>query len=124
MERLLFSSLFFLASQSLALPGVPPTARGMAPVGARGPPTTSGWLPLTTGFTPAPECSRLTMVHSQRYAVLVQGCYGLDESCCPPEPLRYATTYSPGRCPVGYVTHDPHVGLDRIGTDTVEWEAT
>ncbi|KAM7187802.1 hypothetical protein V8F33_011017 [Rhypophila sp. PSN 637] len=84
----------------------------------------TSWHPLITGFTPAPECSSLTIVHRQRYVGVFQGCYGHDESCCPPESLRGTDTYSPGRCPIGYTTQDPHVGLDRLGTDTEEWEAT
>ncbi|KAM7200864.1 hypothetical protein V8F20_005106 [Naviculisporaceae sp. PSN 640] len=85
---------------------------------------TTTWLPLITGFTPPAECSSLTIVHQQRYVGVYQGCVGRDESCCPPESLRRITTYSPGRCPTGYTTQDPHVGLDRLGTDTEEWEAT
>jgi hypothetical protein len=86
--------------------------------------STTTWPPLTTGFTPPPECFSLTVVHSQRYVAFFVGCVGSDESCCPPESIGYATIYSPGRCPTGYYARDPHVGLDRLGMDTVEWEAT
>lgn len=86
-------------------------------------PTTTSWRPLTTVFTPAPECSSLTVLHQDRKVDIYQGCVGLDASCCPPS-WRDSNTYSPGRCPLGYTVEDAHVGLDPIGTDTVEWEAT
>jgi len=85
--------------------------------------TSTGFMPLTTGFTPPPECSSLTIVHSQRYVALYQGCVGTDPTCCP-QSGRLNNTYSPGVCPSGYVAHDAHVGLDRLAVDTLEWEAT
>ena len=81
--------------------------------------STTGFAALTTVFTPAPECTSLTIVHAQRYVAVYTGCVGADPSCCPPTG-RLNNTYSPGICPSGYVTHDPHVGLDRLAMDTVE----
>jgi hypothetical protein len=83
----------------------------------------TGFAPLTTVFTPAPECSSLTIVHQQRYVAVYSGCVGVDPSCCP-QTGRLNNTWSPGVCPSGYVTTDPHVGLDRLAIDTMEWEAT
>ena len=85
--------------------------------------TSTGFVPLTTTFAPAPECSSLTIIHIQRQAAVYQGCVGADPSCCP-QSGRLNNTYSPGICPSGYITKDAHVGLDRLGTDTLEWQAT
>ncbi|KAH8586644.1 hypothetical protein B0O99DRAFT_50649 [Bisporella sp. PMI_857] len=85
--------------------------------------TSTGFVPLTTGFTPAPECSSITIVHSQRDVAVYQGCVGSDPSCCP-QSGRLNNTYSPGVCPSGYISKDAHVGLDRLAIDTLEWEAT
>src|SRR5436305_587850 len=85
--------------------------------------TSTGFAPLTTVFTPAPECSSLTIVHQQRYVAVYSGCVGADPSCCPPTG-RLNNTWSPGVCPSGYVTMDAHVGLDPLAIDTAEWEAT
>jgi hypothetical protein len=88
-------------------------------------PSTTTWLPLTTGLTtPPPECSSITVAHNQRLVHLYRGCVGLDESCCLPLASRLQLTFSPGRCPPGYVTEDAHVGLDSLAMDTTEWEAT
>jgi hypothetical protein len=85
--------------------------------------TSTGYLPLTTGFTPAPECSSLTIVHSQRYVKVYQGCVGADPSCCP-QSRRLENSPYPRACPPGYVTDDAHVGLDPLAADTLQWEAT
>lgn len=46
--------------------------------------SSTSYPPLTTGFTPAPECSSLTIMHFMRIAAYVyQGCIGSDQSCCP-----------------------------------------
>jgi len=79
--------------------------------------------PLTTVFTPAPECASLTIVHYGRKVLVRTGCVRPDPSCCPPvAPTN--TTYSPGICPSGYSTYDAHLGVDRLGIDTKTWEAT
>lgn len=85
--------------------------------------TTTGFFPLTTVFSPAPECTSLTIVHVQREVDVYTGCVGEDPSCCP-STGRANNTYSPAVCPSGYVTHDAHVGLDRLAIDTEEWQAT
>lgn len=85
--------------------------------------TSTTFLPLTTGFTPSPECSSLTIVHVQRYVTIYQGCVGSDPTCCP-QSGRLENTYSPGVCPSGYETKDAHVGLDPLAMDTILWEAT
>lgn len=87
------------------------------------PTSANSFTPLTTGFTPAPECTSLTIVHISRFVSIHTGCIGEDPSCCPPTG-RANNTYSPGICPTGYDTNDPHVGIDKLGTDTDEWEAT
>ena len=56
--------------------------------------STTGFAPLTTVFTPPPECSSLTIVHRQRYVAIHTGCIGADASCCPPTG-RANNTYSP-----------------------------
>lgn len=80
------------------------------------------FAPLTTVFTPAPECTSLTIVHLSRNVKIYTGCVGEDPTCCPSG--RQNNTYSPGLCPTGYEAKDPHVGLDRLAIDTEEWEAT
>jgi hypothetical protein len=118
---LLSLQVIFWAARAAVItpPGMPNLPRA-TPTSTISSPTTS-WQPFPT-FTPAPECSSLTVSHRQRRVEIYQGCVGRDASCCPPGLPK--NIYSPGRCPQGYTTQDAHVGLDPLGTDTVEWEAT
>lgn len=110
-----FQVIFLAARAAVMAPSAAPNLARAAPT-----PTTS-WQPFPA-FTPAPECSSLTISHRKRVVGIYKGCVGRDASCCPPG--GSGTTYSPGRCPQGYTAQDAHVGLDPLGTDTVEWEAT